>query len=224
MDIGKNYNGTDFMNYLHITYLNDGSDNEVEKIYGHENSIASGLTLSYFGGTSPHYSVDRLTSLDAQLLFSCENNYGRMFFYENNTYKVVTSSILIGALNNGDSLNLKPYIISEIVNLFMGYDPYTSVNDYVQNSFHAKNFPNPFSRSTTIEFTIEKPAVTTVEIFDAEGRMISQLMNRKLTPGHHSVVWNGKTGDKNDAKSGIYFYRISSGSVSSTGHIMLIRN
>ena len=54
------------------------------------------------------------------------------------------------------------------------------VDDLASNSFGAKVVPNPFKESTTINFTIEEPANTRVEVFDLQGRRVSTLLNEEI--------------------------------------------
>ena len=109
------------MGNLGIGYLNPGGNFEVNSLLGNPGSMMTDLNINYFGGTDPHYSVDRLqtSSSTSELLFSSEDGYGRVIANETDEFKTVSSSIMFGALANGDLLNLKPYVISEIVNYFL---------------------------------------------------------------------------------------------------------
>jgi hypothetical protein len=95
-DIGYDYQNTEFLDYLGITYLEDGGDDEVELLTGAPETMTSGMQMSYFGGTSPHFSVDHITSFGGNLL-RCEENVGRMVYHEAGNYKVVGSSVVMGA-------------------------------------------------------------------------------------------------------------------------------
>ena len=223
VDLGKDYNGTEFFEYLGITYIGDGGEFEVTNIVGGIDCITSGLGLNYLGGESPHYSVDRLTSLPAQMLFYCESNFGRMFLYENENYKVVSSSMALGAIANGDTLSLKPYIISEMVNYFMGYDPYTSVDENLSDLFSGSSFPNPFTYNTTISYAIGKTGRVSIEVYNANGLMIRKLVDQELTPGEYSVSWDATNENGDLVKGGFYFYKITVGDFSSTEKMVLVR-
>ncbi|MFO7915946.1 MAG: M14 family zinc carboxypeptidase [Candidatus Krumholzibacteriales bacterium] len=74
-----------------------------------------------------------------------------------------------------------------------------------------QNYPNPFNPVTTIEFTVGGtiPAPVTLEVFDVSGRRVASILDRSMTPGRHSVRWDG-TGDGGlKLASGIYFMRLS---------------
>lgn len=88
----------------------------------------------------------------------------------------------------------------------------TSVkNERVTESFSLfQNFPNPFSRSTTIGFRLQAPAHVRLEVFDVLGRKISTLVDEQKETGEHAEILN--TGDwKLDLRPGVYFYRLQAG-------------
>ncbi len=126
-------------------------------------------------------------------------------------------------LNNGGTLNLKPYIISEMVNYFIGYDPYTSVDENLSNPFSGKNFPNPFTYSTAINYSIQKPGRALIEVYNSNGQMVKQLMDQELTPGQYSIIWDATNKNGDPAKSGFYFYKITLGEFSSIEKMILVR-
>jgi hypothetical protein len=96
----------------------------------------------------------------------------------------------------------------------------------------SQNFPNPFNPSTTITFDIpesEKDAaegdriLAALSIFDVRGRLVRVLLDEELTPGRYRVTWDGKNENGSEVSSGIYFYRITAGSFSSTRKMALIK-
>ncbi|MBI9038881.1 MAG: T9SS type A sorting domain-containing protein [Bacteroidales bacterium] len=109
------------MSNLGIGYVGHGGDFEVNSLIGNPGSMMTDLDFNYFGGESPHYSVDRIetASYSSELLFGSEDDFGRIIANETTEFKTVSSSIVLGAMANGDFLNLKPYVISEIVNYFL---------------------------------------------------------------------------------------------------------
>jgi plastocyanin len=67
--------------------------------------------------------------------------------------------------------------------------------------------PNPFRPGTTLSFRLDQPARVRLEVFDAAGRFVALLADDQFEAGEHTVPWNGRTRDGNDAASGIYFVR-----------------
>lgn len=95
-----------------------------------------------------------------------------------------------------------------------------------------QNYPNPFNPSTVIAFEIPEVAgedrdgggtITTLKIFDVRGRLVRILVDGELAAGKYQVVWDGRYENGAGASSGVYFYRITSGSFSSTRKMVLVR-
>ncbi len=76
-----------------------------------------------------------------------------------------------------------------------------------------QNFPNPFNPATKISF--EAPAdwtkPVTLHIFSVQGHLVKTLVEGKVAPGAHTMVWDGKDAAGEPVASGIYFYKIISG-------------
>ena len=73
------------------------------------------------------------------------------------------------------------------------------------------NYPNPFNPGTVIRFWLKNPGPVTLHIFDARGREIRRLVSRKMGPGWHSVVWNGRNWRGAAVASGCYFAVLKAG-------------
>ena len=87
----------------------------------------------------------------------------------------------------------------------------------------SQNFPNPFNPQTTIRFTLEAPAFTTVMIYNILGQQVSRLVSEELDAGEHAVVWNGRDEAGSPASSGIYFYTIQAGEHFESKKMVMVR-
>ena len=83
-------------------------------------------------------------------------------------------------------------------------------------SFHC--FPNPFNSSTHISFTLIKPGLTTICLYDATGRLVKTLSDGFFPAGTHSTTLNGS-----ELPSGIYFCRMSNNGAAFTRKIALVK-
>lgn len=120
VDVAKDLSFTTLNNYLGLIYEHDGSDYEAGKIFGTHNPISSQLGFLYQGGIDPHFRIDRMGALSGDVLLHCEEGYGRMVRNKGENFKAVSSSIILGALADGDGFNQKPYLLAEIMNYFLG--------------------------------------------------------------------------------------------------------
>jgi len=87
-----------------------------------------------------------------------------------------------------------------------------------------QNYPNPFNPSTKIRFSIpllrgvsEGRGVLLV-IYDILGRELTTLINEQLTPGIYEVEFDGT-----NYSSGVYYYKLESGTYTETKKMLLIK-
>lgn len=72
----------------------------------------------------------------------------------------------------------------------------------------AQNSPNPFNPSTTIAYTLTRPARAVIEIVDVSGRLVTRIDEGMQPAGAHNTMWNGRDTSGKPAASGVYFYRL----------------
>jgi agarase len=86
----------------------------------------------------------------------------------------------------------------------------TGVNDASKRALREfalrQNYPNPFNPSTTIRFSLPNREHVTLKVFDVIGREVATLVDEKLNPGEHSVVYDAKS-----LSSGLYICRLQVG-------------
>jgi hypothetical protein len=81
--------------------------------------------------------------------------------------------------------------------------------------------PNPFGGETTITFRIRAWQQVRLSVYDAEGRLVDRIMDRRLPPGTHSARWTARPGGR-DLPSGVYFLRIATEHNHATAKLALI--
>jgi hypothetical protein len=87
------------------------------------------------------------------------------------------------------------------------------------------NTPNPFNPMTTIRFVV--PAGPrrdhTLRIYDVAGRLVRELSSGSIEPGVHDVRWDGTDDRGTQVSSGVYLYRVSVGTESLRGKMVLLK-
>ena len=68
--------------------------------------------------------------------------------------------------------------------------------------------PNPFSSSTTIEYSLDAPSRLRLTVHDASGRLVTTLVDGPGAPGIHAVAWGGRDARGAQVASGVYFLRL----------------
>jgi hypothetical protein len=90
-------------------------------------------------------------------------------------------------------------------------------------TFLGQNRPNPFNPTTTIEFGLAERSRVTLEIYDAAGRFVGRLVDGEREAGVHRETWDGAAGNGSRVTSGIYFYRLTTGSFVETKKMILLK-
>lgn len=85
------------------------------------------------------------------------------------------------------------------------------------------NYPNPFNPSTTISFDLPVRATVNLDIFNLRGQKIRSLVESELPAGTHSAVWNGLDDQGHPVSSGVYLYRLSDSTNTTTRKMMLLK-
>ncbi|MBU1701212.1 MAG: T9SS type A sorting domain-containing protein [Candidatus Eisenbacteria bacterium] len=83
--------------------------------------------------------------------------------------------------------------------------------------------PNPFSALTSIGFTLPTAESTRLAVWDISGRLVRVLLDNKMDAGRHSVKWDGLDGSGNEVATGLYFYRLESGTHSAQQKVLKLK-
>ncbi len=84
-----------------------------------------------------------------------------------------------------------------------------------------QNYPNPFNPTTQISFQVPQYDHVTLKIYDVLGSEVRTLVDEMKSPGYYTVTLDA---NKNGGlSSGVYFYRLKSGSFNQTKKLMLIK-
>jgi hypothetical protein len=69
-------------------------------------------------------------------------------------------------------------------------------------------FPNPFADATSLSFSVDRnDARVEIDVFDVRGRLVRQLLDRRLTRGRHIVGWDSRDVSGTLVAPGVYFAR-----------------
>lgn len=79
------------------------------------------------------------------------------------------------------------------------------LKDWIKELQLLKIFPNPFSEQTLFEFYLSKTELVDLSIYDADGKLIKCLIDKKMEAGKHNVVWNRNDLNKKPYDPGLYF-------------------
>jgi len=94
--------------------------------------------------------------------------------------------------------------------------------------------PNPSSGATAISFTVpggaangpaagDAPSHAGLAVYDVEGRLVRRLVDAQLRGGSYRVLWDGADARGRSLASGIYFARLSVGSLAASHKMIIVR-
>ncbi len=81
-----------------------------------------------------------------------------------------------------------------------------------------QNYPNPFNPSTKITYSIKEEGLVTLKVYDILGKEIVTLVNENKAAGNYEAEFNAS-----QLPSGMYIYKIQSGSFSDVKKMLLTK-
>lgn len=115
-----------------------------------------------------------------------------------------------------ENITLAPYStkIITVGALLTSTEPKDKANTF---NLH-QNYPNPFNPVTNISYSLPTSSEVHLEVFDLLGRKVATLVDGRELAGEHQVRF-----DASALSSGVYFYKLQTGSFSSVKKMMLIK-
>ncbi len=81
-----------------------------------------------------------------------------------------------------------------------------------------QNYPNPFNPTTIIQYVVSSPQFISLNVYDVLGNEIATLVNEEKPAGTYKVEF-----DASGLPSGIYMYRLTSGNLSISKKLILLK-
>jgi len=208
--------------YIHI-------DSVTACVYEYENDSSRGLKTDnlrcsegdLFGRGSQCNFIDTATVLNYQtwimgiswiapditlshiLVMDIGKTY--QYRYESFGWGIEWISNLIYAKINGVEFGEMVNSIREIENELTGFNLH-------------QNYPNPFNPITKINYDIPQRDFVSLKVYDVLGNEIAILVREEKPVGEYDVEFDGR-----ELTSGIYFYRLTSGSYTNTKKMILLK-
>ena len=86
-----------------------------------------------------------------------------------------------------------------------------------------QNYPNPFNQGTDISFRLPTRQSVTLAIYNITGRRIRTLAHGELGAGSHTYHWDGTDADCQHVASGVYLYKLTTGSTTYSRKMVLLK-
>jgi hypothetical protein len=85
------------------------------------------------------------------------------------------------------------------------------------------NYPNPFNPETTIPFSLDRAARTTLSIYNATGQRVRVLVDDHRPAGPYEIAWDGRDEMARPVSSGVYFVKLQAGDFSVSRKLVLLK-
>jgi hypothetical protein len=110
--------------------------------------------------------------------------------------------------------------------ILASFEDLTGVGDGLEIAFPQQleqNRPNPFNPVTEIRFSLPAAGRARLAVYDAQGRLLRELLTGEQPAGPGSVQWDGRDGEGRPVASGIYLYRLETAAGAQAKRMLLIK-
>lgn len=106
----------------------------------------------------------------------------------------------------GDVVRIDNYIkLVRDISTATGLDNNQSSDGTPQTISLNQNYPNPFNPSTTITYSLSNKSYISIDIYDARGCKVTNLVQARQAAGIHDVIWSGTNSANSPVSTGVYF-------------------
>lgn len=208
------------------TYTYDSSGNMISATYETVDRSHGGQDIFIWRYTYTYDSNGNRTSHFSETLYNntWQSDWLYTYTYDANGYMIFSLfeswyGDKYGTFQFFDSFgNSYEYSGSEI-NIY-----YSTITDVEEKDFIildfalSQNYPNPFNPSTTIEYSIPNDGFVKLKVYDVLGKEVASLVDKEQAMGNYKIEFNASS-----LTSGVYFYRLQSGSFIKTKKLILLR-
>ncbi|HQY52162.1 MAG TPA: T9SS type A sorting domain-containing protein [Ignavibacteria bacterium] len=152
-----------------------------------------------------HDNLIQINSVDRPVILKAYNLKGKQLKIQDNIGGSLLNELLSENISVRINNSLDKLLITSESNLPLHYEL-------------SQNYPNPFNPSTTIDYQIPNNGNVKLIIYNILGQEINILLNEFKQSGRYNVEFNAA-----DLSSGIYFYKIESGSFNEIKSMILLK-
>ena len=91
------------------------------------------------------------------------------------------------------------------------------------DDYNIINYPNPFSLSTNISYSLKQTGNVKIEVYDLLGQKLATLVDAVKEQGDYTVEWVARDGKGNNLVGGLYIAQICTDKTERISRLMLMR-
>ncbi len=179
-------------------------------VYANRGSVVAGFAITDVKG---NYSIDGLAP-GAYSLFVDRLGYNAGPNPVPSDMPAGAGTVSYDASGNPVNASVPLSISSVTVALVVGETSALQPTQYTLE----QNYPNPFNPSTMIRYTLPVSGRVAVRVYNILGQAVATLVDGTQSAGTYEVSFNASA-----LSSGVYFYRIESGSFEAVKKMMLLK-
>jgi len=210
-------------NYTEWIYMNLGAIRDISQVVIAPRVVA-GSAMCFPVDFKLQSSTDAVNWIDisgqSYTNYSCDT-LSQKFVFNNN---IATKYIRLYATKlSADSYGNYYCQIAEVSATTI----YTSVEDETSglaNEFNLfQNYPNPFSSSTTICYTLPINSIVSLKVFDILKKEVASLVEKTQSAGTYEVIWEGVNYKGERIKDGYYLAKFSANGRGMTQKMLFLK-
>ena len=219
LHITKNYNGQySGQSGVHSRYESSLIEKfQSEIIYnGDSLQYIDNMPAYVFNMIYDNYSyVDSVLYADS-LAHAFAGNTSDTIYY--NKFWQIAKKFTIGLFKKA-SYRLTCVIYTAWINAENNVSDVAKNNNSIPLDFNlSQNYPNPFNPVTRIQYSVNSMELVSLKIYDILGNEVATLVNKEQPAGRYELMFNAE-----ELSSGIYFYKLQSGSLIQTKKMILLK-
>ena len=86
-----------------------------------------------------------------------------------------------------------------------------------------RNYPNPFSGKTKIEYELKESAAASLEIYNIRGQKVRSFNEAAHSAGIHNLTWDARDDGGKACASGVYYLRLQAGKQLTQRKMLLVK-
>ena len=196
-------------------------------------SLADSVTLIWSSAGYPDYEAGpgfeyRLRIVQSNETGNIDYNYTDItdttftFFPDSSTYAGQNNNYIWSLYTTEENL---PEVLDGQGGVFHVILPQMDISlSDIPNNFRLYNaYPNPFNPTTMIQYDLPEDSFISINIYDMIGRHVRTMLNKRITAGQRSIIWDGTDSSGQPVSAGTYFFTIKTDQFSSTKKMIMLK-